>query len=34
MDMSLYISIFIIQIHVCYLMFHNELFVDALLIIN
>jgi hypothetical protein len=34
MDMSLYTSISIIQIHVYYSMFHNELFVDTLLIIN
>jgi hypothetical protein len=34
MDMSLYTLMSSNQIHVYYLTFHNELFVDNLLIIN
>jgi hypothetical protein len=34
MDMSLYTSMSSIQIHVYYLIFHNELFVNNLLISN
>jgi len=34
MNMSLYTSMYYIQIHVYYLIFHNELFVNNLLISN
>jgi len=34
MDMSLYTSMLSTQIHVYYLIFHNELFVNNLLISN
>jgi len=34
MDMSLYTLMYLIQIHVYYLIFHNKLFFHNLLIIN
>jgi hypothetical protein len=34
MDMSLYTSMYFIQIHVYYLIFHNEIIFNNLIIIN